>query len=281
MSRNRFLLTLAFTVLTVALIAADEASGGWLLPLRAPLAMLFLLFFPGDALQAALLPRSSALTSLERSALSVGLSVALLAPLVLILDSVGWGVRLWPIALSLSILTILFAVIAFLRGRRAVPTESLSPTTMSLRAWWQAQSSRQRRLILAAVGLVSVVSAYTILWLALPHPENAFTEFYLLGAGGAAEAYPQRVRVGQPLSLQLGVVNHERQEENYFIVAKSNEQIVGYHEPFAAPRAQPLSLTLTITMPAAGERQRVDILLMRPKEAIPYRQLILWLDVEP
>lgn len=281
MSRSRFLLTLALTALTVAIVAADEMSGGWLLPLRAPLALFFLLFVPGYALQAVLSPRSSALTSLEQSALSVGLSAALLAPLVLILDSLGWGIRLWPILLSLSILTLLFAALAFLRGRRALPAEHIPPAPMSLRAWWQAQSTRQRRLTLAALGLVSAVSLYAIFWLALPHAENYFTEFYLLGSGGAAEAYPQRVRMGQPLNLSLGVTNRERQDETYLIIAKSGEHIVGYHEPFSVPRAQSFSLTLPIIMPAVGEKQRVDIALIRPQETTPYRQLILWLDVEP
>ncbi len=281
MSRSRFLLILALTAITIAILAADEMSSGWLLPLRAPTALLFLLFAPGYALQAALLPRSSTLTSLERSALSVGLSVALAAPLALILDSLGWGVHLWPMALSLSVLTITCAGIAFLRRRRAFPTEHAAPAAMSLRAWWQAQSPRRRRLALAAIGLVSAISTYTILWLALPHSDHYFTEFYLLGSGGVAESYPKRVRVGHPLDLSIGVANHEKWDEIYILVAKSGEQIVGYREPFSVPRAQSLSMTLTIAMPVAGERQRVDILLLRPNEATPYRQLILWLDVEP
>lgn len=280
MNRNRFLLILALTALTVAVIATDERSGGWLLPLRVPFALLFLLFIPGYALQAAILP-PSALSSLERSALSVGLSVALFAPLALILDRLGWGIRLWPITLSLSTLTLLFALIAFLRDRRALPVKHMPPTTMSLRAWWQAQSTRQRRLTLAAIGIVSAVSVYVILWLALPHREIYFTEFYLLGSGGVAEAYPQRARVGQPIQLSIGVTNHEKQDETYRVVATSGEQIVGYHEPFTVPRAQSFSLTLTIVMPAVGEDYRVDIALMRSHETTPYRQLILWLDVEP
>lgn len=281
MSRTHFSLILALTALTIVVIAADEASGGRLLILRAPIAWLFLLFAPGYALQAALLPRPSALTSLERSALAAGLSVALLAPLALILDSSGLGLRLWPLTLSLGALTVLCALLAFLRGRRRPPAEPIPAETLSLRAWWQAQSPRRRRLTLAAVGLVIAVSTYTILWLALPHPENSFTEFYLLGAGGAAEVYPQRVRVGQPLALSLGVTNRESQDETYLVIAKNGEQIVGYAGPFPAPRARSLSLTLTITMPTAGQRQRVDILLMRPDESTPYRQLTLWLDVEP
>ncbi len=281
MNRNSFFLTLLLTTLTVAIVAADEASGGWLLVLRVPFTLFFLLFLPGYALQAALLPRSTALTTLERGALSAGLSVALMAPVALILDSTDWGISLWPITFSLSVLTVLCAAIAFLRGRRAAPAEPASPETMSLGTWWQTQSSRQRRWILTILGLVAVVSAYTILWLAIPHPENRYTEFYLLGAGGAAEAYPHSVRAGQPLDLSVGVINREGREETYLILAKHGEQIVGYREPFRVPRAQSSLQTLTITMPAPGQQQRVDILLLRPDETTPYRQLILWLDVEP
>ncbi|MCS7114985.1 MAG: DUF1616 domain-containing protein [Candidatus Bathyarchaeota archaeon] len=74
--------------------------------LRMALGSLFVLFLPGYSLVEALYPRREELSPLERLALSIGLSLALVPLIGLVLNYTPWGIRLDPIMVSLSLLTL-------------------------------------------------------------------------------------------------------------------------------------------------------------------------------
>lgn len=73
--------------------------------IRYILGSLFVLYLPGYALIEALYPRGDELEPLERIALSIGLSLALVPLIGLILNYTPWGIRLNPIIAALSITT--------------------------------------------------------------------------------------------------------------------------------------------------------------------------------
>ena len=62
--------------------------------LRIILGLPFILFLPGYTLTAALFPRRTDLGSIERVALSFGLSIAVVPLIGLILNYTPWGIRL-------------------------------------------------------------------------------------------------------------------------------------------------------------------------------------------
>jgi uncharacterized membrane protein len=74
--------------------------------MRMALGSLFVLFLPGYSLVEALYPRGEELSPLERLALSIGLSLALVPLVGLVLNYTPWGIRLNPIMVSLSLLTL-------------------------------------------------------------------------------------------------------------------------------------------------------------------------------
>ncbi|MEM2152999.1 MAG: DUF1616 domain-containing protein [Nitrososphaerota archaeon] len=76
---------------------------------------LFVLYLPGAALIELLYPKPSDLSQLERLALSIGLSLALVPLVGLILNYTPWGIRLDPIVISLSMLTLAFGLGAVVR----------------------------------------------------------------------------------------------------------------------------------------------------------------------
>lgn len=73
---------------------------------RYVLGSLFVLYLPGATLIELLYPRREDLSQLERLALSIGLSLALVPLVGLILNYTPWGIRLNPIITSLTILTL-------------------------------------------------------------------------------------------------------------------------------------------------------------------------------
>lgn len=82
---------------------------------RYVLGTVFILGLPGYALVKALFPTKKEMDSIERAALSLGLSLALVPIVGLILNYTPWGIRLTPITLSLLALTAAFATAALAR----------------------------------------------------------------------------------------------------------------------------------------------------------------------
>ncbi len=73
------------------------------------------LFLPGYAFLQFLFPKGSEIDLLERFALNIGLSLALVPLMGLILNYTPWGIRLVPIVASLSAFTVFFVIAAAIR----------------------------------------------------------------------------------------------------------------------------------------------------------------------
>jgi len=89
-----------------------------LLYLRYVLGSFFTLYLPGAMLVEALYPRGEDLESLERFALSIGLSLAVVPLIGLLLNYLPWGIRLTPVTLSLAIFAEAMAAVALARKYR-------------------------------------------------------------------------------------------------------------------------------------------------------------------
>jgi hypothetical protein len=82
--------------------------------MRYLLGSIFILILPGYSLVKALFPTKE-LDALERIALSIGVSIALVPMVGFILNYTPWGIRLTPITISLLTLTLTLATVGFLR----------------------------------------------------------------------------------------------------------------------------------------------------------------------
>ena len=112
-----FWTTLILVVLTLLVIYITSILPQ-LLPLRYMLGTLFVLFLPGFVLIEALYPGEKDLKPLERLALSIGLSLAVVPLIGLVLNYTPWGIRLEPIMASLAIYTLGVSIIALNRKYR-------------------------------------------------------------------------------------------------------------------------------------------------------------------
>ena len=119
-----FWLTLAFSLATSVLVFwVSEDMYPWIIA-RYVAGAAFILWFPGYSFVKALFPRkvgSKDIDSLERVALSFGMSLALVPVVGLLLNYTPWGIRLIPVTLSLLALTIIFAVAGVIREYSEVP----------------------------------------------------------------------------------------------------------------------------------------------------------------
>lgn len=99
--------------------------------IRYALGTIFVLWLPGYTFIKALFPThvpiktsSEDLDIIERIALSIGMSLALVPIVGLPLNYTPWGIRLTPIVLSLLALTIVFATVALIREKQAKTTKA-------------------------------------------------------------------------------------------------------------------------------------------------------------
>jgi len=108
-------LTVSLGTLLVVYALPDDFP---LVVFRWVLGSVFVLFIPGYVAVEALFPKGRELDGIERLALSAGLSLALVPLVGLLLNYTPWGIRLDPIMVSLTILTIGLALVAFARRFR-------------------------------------------------------------------------------------------------------------------------------------------------------------------
>jgi uncharacterized membrane protein len=106
--------TLVLATATAFAVLAIQENLSLLIYMRYILGAIFVVFLPGYALIKLLFPEKE-LDNIERIALSIALSLALVPMIGLILNYTPWGIRAVPLILSLLALTIILATAAIIR----------------------------------------------------------------------------------------------------------------------------------------------------------------------
>jgi uncharacterized membrane protein len=248
--------------------------------LRIVLGLPFVLFFPGHALLAALSPRRYALYSIERVALSLGLSVVIAILIGIILNYLPWGIRLYPIVISFTVFLLVTSLVAWYRRLRLPEAERPG---ISLRLRLPSWRPRSVPVIILFVVLgVTVVGALgTLGYVAsLPKGGEGFTQFYILGPEGRAENYPERVVVGTETEVLVTVINQEHETASYRVQVKINGVEDFEIGPVQLEHQEKWEGTVRFSMNRVGNNQLVEFLLYRGDESEPYLEpLHLWIDV--
>jgi len=274
---NRVLLTLV-CCLTLFLFPLTAFSAG---PLRIALSFICLLFFPGYALISALFPRQGTLSLLERSVLSIGLSIAVVPLIGLALNYTPWGIRLNPILIAVASF-IFAAALAGIVRQQLLPEDQRFSITID----WSGSAIKEMSatskiltvLAFAAVAALAGLVVYSAVKLPLsPQP----TEFYILNTEGKAQDYPRQVKHGSPVNVMLTVINNEAAPGEYRVrITCAGVTVKEVPTGTLAPgekRAEQVSFALQ----AAGLNQKVDFQLYKDGATEPYFKdpLYLYIDV--
>jgi len=113
---------IALSLATTILVFTIPENAYPIVYARHILGSIFVLWLPGYSLIKALFPTKE-IDNIERTALSIGMSLALVAITGLLLNYTPWGIRLTPVTLSLLTLTTVFATAAIIRERQAASEE--------------------------------------------------------------------------------------------------------------------------------------------------------------
>lgn len=136
--------------------------------------------------------------------------------------------------------------------------------------------------ILLIVAIVASIGGIVYL-VVTPKEGEKFTEFYMLGAEGKAESYPEQVVVAEPVEVILGVVNHEYRSVGYQVKITINNVDSKEIDVGMLTHGEKWQRRVSFIPPVAKERQRVEFYLFRDGEAEPCFEepLCLYIDVFP
>lgn len=272
--KNEFSCILFLSIILAVLIVLDVSG-----TVRVALGLPFALFFPGHTLIAALFPARDDLSGIERVALSFGLSIALVPLIGLILNYTPWGIRLYPILLTLLVFTILLSVIAIYR-RNKLSLENRSVISLNIKTIkWGSLSMLDKIISVALVGIIifAVGSLYYVA--TTPKVAEKFTEFYILGSGGKAQGYPRDMKTGEEKKIILGIVNHEHRPVSYTAEVRMDGYVKTRLGPFELNHEDKKEEYFSFSVDEPHENMKVEFLLFKDGESDPYRSLHLWVNV--
>ncbi|MFC1915831.1 DUF1616 domain-containing protein [Chloroflexota bacterium] len=248
--------------------------------LRVIVGLPFILFFPGYTLIAALFPRKSGLDSIGRVALSFGLSIAIVPLIGLILNYSPWGLRLYPIFISITTFILIMSTIAWYRRHKLAKEEKFAISFNLSLSPWRGQNMVDK--VLSIVLIVVVLGTIGTIGHALVRPKvgENLTEFYILDIESKAENYPRQLVVGQEGKVILGIVNSEHEVVSYRVEVVINGVVNNDIEGIVLEPSEIWEQEVSFIPKKVGENQRVEFLLYKDGEVEPCLDpLHLWIDI--
>jgi len=120
-------LVITTTIIIIANLENTPIIGNIIKYVRYLFGSIFVLFLPGYSLIKVLFPQKE-IDDLERAALSIGMSLAIVAINALVLNFLPWGISTTPLTLSLLGLTLTFSTIAIMREYQTILDEQQKNT---------------------------------------------------------------------------------------------------------------------------------------------------------
>jgi len=126
--------------------------------------------------------------------------------------------------------------------------------------------------ILSAVLIAAIlICTGLIIYLAVtPQPSQRFSEFYLLNRDGKASNYPAQAAAGQPVTVIVGIVNHENGPSDYTVQIKENDAIIKSITAGKLNDGQRWEQPVEFTLSNAGDVRRVNFVLYKDGGAVPH-----------
>jgi uncharacterized membrane protein len=269
---------LVVTIVSLVLVPLAVFLGGSLASLV--LGLIFVLFFPGYTLVAALFPKRDDLDGVQRLALSFGLSIAVVPLIGLVLNYTPRGIGLYQVLVSVLVFIIVAAGVAWYRRRRLSQEQRFEPQfRLRLSDFWGHRNLWDRVLIgLLVVVIIGAIG--TLVYVAQPPKvEERFTEFYIFGPEGKTENYPDVLVLGEETRVTIGIVNREQEITDYNVKIIINGQRVGEVGVITLAHEKKWEQEVNFAPIEVGEKQRVEFELYRGSDNKAYHVLDLWIDV--
>lgn len=273
------ILVILFTFLCIIFVITpmlNETS------VRTILGLFLILFMSGYSIISFLFPKKYDLDNIERIAFSFGLSIAITVLIGLVLNYTPFGIRLLPALISLSALTFLLSIFAYIRRSRIPEDERFGVQIEKLfkiiKESLNIESKKDKILSVLLVLSIIFASSMIVYKIVTPKQDELFTEFYILGPNGKASDYPTNLTVGETGNVTIGVINHEYANIDYKIVVKLNNLTIN-EENITLSNGAVYEKPFTFVVDKSGKNQGLEFLLYKlPDDTDVYRSLHLWIN---
>jgi len=289
-------IALALVLVALVLLVGDNLA-------RQILGLIFILFLPGYAATAALFPENDQIDTIERIALSFGLSIAIVPLIGLGLNFTPWGIRLDPILASVSAFIVGASLVAWYRRMR-LPVDERFAIVVDVNLSLQGMPMVDKILTIGIVVML-VASVVVLAWaVTTPRVGERFTQLALLGPGGKAVDYPRNLTVGERATVLVSVTSYEHEMRSYTLMiiltslddnstrvgsydvdwSGTNELSpnLGIAQNFSLEHLDDYNQTFNFTVSSSGE-WKLQFLLYLDGDPLTqlgyYREVHLWLDV--
>lgn len=273
-------LALVLVLATILIITALTLPDGNVL--RIVFGLPFVLFLPGYSLVSALWAKKSELDGLERVALSLGLSIAIVPLVGLGLNYTPWGITLISIVISMYCLILIMVGITWFRRSR-LSIEDRFVLNLDLFYDKMAKLSSTDKLIAFMVAAVLVIGVGLLIYIALNPPREKYTELYILDENGTIDNHPSSLEVNESASVIIVVVCHEQENTDYSTVIKlvpedgANRTLEEYN--FSLVDGEKWSETFNFSVNESGNF-KLEVELFKEDETVPYRTNHIRIDVK-
>jgi len=216
----------------------------------------------------------------ERIALSLGLSIAIVSLVGLILNYTPWGIKLYPILISITVIILVTSSVAWYRYHQLSRDECPSINFGATLLQWTAMKGWDK--VFSIILVVSILGAMSTIAYAITVPKigERFTEFYILGLDSIAANYPNELTVGEEGEVILGIVNHEHEDLlTYQVEILVDGRSSNLIELPALAHGERWEDEVGFVPQQVGDNQKVEFILYKNGEKDPYSLLYLWINV--
>jgi uncharacterized membrane protein len=242
----------------------------------------FLLILPGYSLVSVLWTRKTELDMLERVALSLGLSIAIVALVGLALNYTPMGITLNSVLFTIFGLILVLIGLTRFRRLQLKPEERFKFNPYHI-FYKMDVISQTDKLIAMVVVVVIIVGGSLLIYIAMNPPQEQFTELFILDENEETENYPFNLDVNQSASIYIVVVNHEQNTIDYNIIVWlrseniTDEILEEYNFSLNNDKEWRHNFIFSINV---SELFKLEIELYKENEANPYTTNHLWIDVK-
>lgn len=262
-------------------------------------------YIPGYAFVSALFPKREKLSWIERFTMGVGMSIAIAVFSGFALSVSPWLYRPNPILVSLSLITLVFLLIAqYLRSRVPVGErftfsfrETFSPLfegdlfagEKQFFLWLFSHLFRLKKksakpeigieetLVLTMIACI-IVAGSMFAYGFITQEKEKFTALYILGPGKKAEYYPIDVYFGEVNSILVGVENYEHAKISYTLQVKLGGEVVASRDIILEHNGKWLEEVSFTPKEISLVKTKLEFLLYKDNPFIPYRSVHLWVN---
>ncbi|KKG15906.1 hypothetical protein EO98_10515 [Methanosarcina sp. 2.H.T.1A.6] len=136
----------------------------------------------------------------------------------------------------------------------------------------------EKALVIALIGSI-IISSAMLAYAKMTREKETFTMLYLLGPDGKAEGYPNESLINVPITVTVGIENHELQSVNYILQMKIDGEVIEeLNVPIKDEESWQKNLTYTRHKLKSGRSKLEFALYKNEVNYFSYRSVHLYIE---